>query len=543
MRYSSPLKLAAAAMAASLGGALVVLILALGQPSLAIDLAVPRQGEGLVVRGVDQPDLAPLVGARVVGIGAPGGARVPVDGGTLIEEPDKLNDAALIRAFRADQDRIRALLSDEAVVLYWLGAGEAGETVVPVQPARPLADLPLGFWAQLVTGLAGAMIGGWIWALNPGRASHVLLFLTGIGLQVSASSAALYSGRELALSARAYEVLAPVNAGGALLFGAGLVGLFLRYPRQLAPAWISWLPLPLLFAPLSWAIATGGGNPVLFLHVPIVVALVAILSLLVVQWVVARRDPLSRAALRLVALGIVTGAGGFVLTTTLPALLGVNSQVSQAMSFPLFLLVFAGVALAVRRYRFFDLDRWSFSLLFYIGGAVVLLLLDAFLVFTLSLDRQPALGVALLVVTLGYLPLRERLARLVLPGGRQELPLASLVRAADRIALTRDAERQAALWGDLLGREFAALAVEPGPARRKDRGAGRGRGRGAVRAIGAAPACAAAALEGPGAQAVLVRGCAEGAGHRRHPDPDGRGAAGLRRRHERRARAHRPRRA
>ncbi|MBR9764328.1 MAG: hypothetical protein GYB53_12570 [Rhodobacteraceae bacterium] len=467
MRFAHPFTIAFAVTLSCLATATFIIALALWQPSLGLDLAIPDEGEGLVIAGVDRPGLEPLLGRHMLALGAPGGPLLPVDAATLIEEPDKLNDGALIRAFREDQDRLRQVLAGEsAVLLLDVDGAEIGQEI-PLRPTRPLADLPIGFWAQLFTGVAGVLIGGWIWAMNPGRASHVFLFLTAIGLMASACSAALYSGRELALSRAAYEVLAPVNSFGSLLFGAGLIGLFLCYPRQLARPVLCWLPFPILLGPVVFYGLTGIGNPMFFLHLPIVLALSTILTLLVVQWVRARQDPLSRAALKLVAFGIILGAGGFVLTTTLPALLGLPGQVSQAMSFPLFLLVFGGVALAVRRYRFFDLERWSFRLLFYVIGGLVLVLLDAVLVYSISSERRPMLGALLLVFLLLYLPLRDWLARLVFSRRRKDFPLASLVRAADAIALARDREHQEALWHELLTSEFAPLAIEvdTGPGR------------------------------------------------------------------------------
>ena len=385
---------------------------------------------------------------------------IAVDALTLIEEPDKLNDGDLIRAFRASQDQLRKTIEGDSAVLYLERNGVTVRETVPVRAGRPLGDLPAGFWAQVLTGVAGGLIGGWIWALNPRRASHVFLVLTAFALLTSAMAAALYSSRELALSQRAYEILAPLNTGGALLFGGAMIGLFMSYPRRLARAWLSALPLIGLLIPFGLYVLTGRGNPVYFLHIPIVAALTGILALLGLQWVHARRDPLARAALKLIGLGMVFGAGGFVLTTTLPALLGLHEQLSQAFSFPLFLLVFAGVALAVQRYRFFEVERWSFRLLQYLLGGVVLVLLDAFLVFSVSTDQRPVLGMLLLLFLLCYLPLRDWLSQRLFSRRRAALPLTSLVRAADGIALARDPERQALLWRELLMAEFTPLAIE-----------------------------------------------------------------------------------
>ncbi|WP_029375111.1 hypothetical protein [Oceanicola sp. S124] len=356
---------------ACLASAIYVVLWALSQPSLGLDFAIPDQGEGLVIIAADAPERSELVGARLVGLAAPGGRVLGVDRRTLVEEPDKLNDGALIAAFRADQGALHDVLRSGQAELHLLGRdGAEGRQTVPVSRMRPLSDLPVGFWAQVLTGVAGMLIGGWIWAMNPRRASHAFLFLTAVGLHVSAQAAALYSSRELALSQTAFEVLSPLNMLGALTFGGGLIGLFLSYPRRLLGPVPALLPMLLLLLPMLAEQVRGGLNPVFYAHVPIVLALAGILVLLVVQRVLARRDPMARAALKLVALGIVVGAGGFVIASVLPALLGLEGRVSQAASFPLFLLVFAGVALAVRRYRFFDLERWSFRLLYYVVGGV-----------------------------------------------------------------------------------------------------------------------------------------------------------------------------
>ena len=464
MRSLTPFRLSLAVTVMGIAAAAITLVLGLSQISLGLDFAVSADGQNVEIVGIDAADLEHLRGVRVVGIAPAEGTTtqvIPITPQTLIEEPDKLNDGDLIAAFRQEQGAINALLRAPEVILLTERDGARESVTIPTAPSRPLGDMPLGFWAQLFTGFAGLLIGGWIWALRPGSASHQFLFMTGFGLALSAFAAAIYSSRELALATAAYNVLAPLNVAGALLFGAGLIGIFLRYPIKLVANWLCWLPLPLLFAPLIASLFGATGNPVYFLHLPIVVALVAILVLLLVQWFKAGHDAIARAALRLVATGVAIGAGGFVFTTTLPALFGIDSRISQALSFPLFLFVFAGVALAVRRHRFFDLERWSLQLLFYIGGGLVLIALDAILVLLLSVDRRPALAVALVTVTLFYLPIRDRLARRLTPGRGDEVQLSALIRTADEIALSRDPAKQLQLWKDFLADEFDALSVEP----------------------------------------------------------------------------------
>ena len=73
-----------------------------------------------------------------------------------------------------------------------------------------------------------------------------------------------------------------------------------------------------------------------------------------------------------------------------------------------FLIIYAGIALAVTRYRLFDLANWSYGILFYGLGVALLLGLDAALIYGLSLGRAPAFGIALAAICMVYLPLRDK---------------------------------------------------------------------------------------------------------------------------------------
>lgn len=103
MRFLNPLTLAVAVMFGVVVSAILVLWLALSQPSLGLDFSIPDEGRGVVISAVDSPELEALEGARLVAIGAQGEPPIAITGETLLEEPDKLNDGALIQAFREDQ--------------------------------------------------------------------------------------------------------------------------------------------------------------------------------------------------------------------------------------------------------------------------------------------------------------------------------------------------------------------------------------------------------------------------------------------------------
>src|SRR5690606_32785612 len=117
-----------------------------------------------------------------------------------------------------------------------------------------------------------------------------------------------------------------------------------------------------------------------------------------------RHSPVERAALRWLGLSVVVGAGLFVAGVAMPLMLGAEPAVSQGISFAFFVIVYAGIALGIRRYRLFDLGDWSFRILYYVAGAVLLLALDTVLIWLLNVERAPALGVSLLIVAFLYLP-------------------------------------------------------------------------------------------------------------------------------------------
>lgn len=473
----SPSALLSLAVASSLALAAVMLGLAMDQRWLGLrlttapNLAVPVQFEGLWIEAVAATGPAAealptgtgeTVFATVVAIVTPEGERFAIEPGDLLEEPDTLPLYDDIQAFFDRQTEIAALLASPLLLLetrpYF---GEA--TRIEIRPAaqRPAASLPPPFWMQIAVGLAGFWIGAWVWALQRGEWAARCLFIAGTGLMISAFPAAVYSTRELAIPGDLFMLLSGFNHAGALTFGVGMIGLFLVYPRRLVAN--GWLALPALV--LGAWLAVGqlrltGGPPTGF-HAGVVLAMLAIVVLVAIQFRLTRRDPLARAALRWLGLSVAVGAGAFVITTIAPNLFGLPPVLSQGVAFLFFLLIYVGVALGVARFRLFQLDEWAFRILFYVVGALLLLALDALLIVTIVNDRVPAFALSLLVVALLWLPLREELARRVLR--RRDPARENLFRAVMDVALTPPERDQDARWRALLDQVFQPLSTSPAP--------------------------------------------------------------------------------
>lgn len=396
--------------------------------------------------------------AKVISVAAADGAgRRTLSAMDRVEEPDLLDNTDTLKAFFARQGEIYALLETGQVRLEVQRGAEASQTYLIKPGDRPLGDLPGEFWLQLVVGAGGLLIGAWVWSMKPSDWSARLFALSGVGLMLSAFSAAIYSSRELALPETFFRVLSIGNHVGTPVFGCAMIGLFLIYPRRLAP------PIALLAAPLvfgAWMAAYEFGliySQATGLYVPMATQIVVILVLVAVQWWMSRGDPRARAALQWLGLLVAIGAGAFVLAQAGPAMFGTTPVVSQGVAFGFFLPIYGGIALGLRRYRLFDLNEWSFRMLFYTGGALAFLGVDAALVFLVRLQSGLAVGLALLVGAFVYLPLRDVLWRRFIV--RRRFQDHELFHAVIEIAFTEPG-RRADRWRALLARLYDPLQIE-----------------------------------------------------------------------------------
>ena len=460
----TPNVLLSAAVALSVVLAAIMLGVAMEQRWLGLGVTPQTELDLAWIDRVDPngPSQASAPSSVLVAITGRDGERIEIGPEDLIEEPDALASYEAMQAFFARQEVIAEALGMKPVVIETehLSIPRRDEVLPPSQ--RPATSLPPAFWMQIGVGLAGFWIGAWIWALRRGEWATRFLLLAGAGLMISAFPAAVYSTRELALPGRLFSVLSTFNHIGALTFGVGMIGLFLVYPRRLvSPNWLAF-PAVILGAWQVVDILQLADGPGLGFHLAVVLAMLAIVVLVAIQFKVTRGHPRDRAALAWLGLAVVVGAGAFVATVIAPNVLGIGAFVSQGEAFLFFLLVYVGVALGVARYRLFQLDEWAFRILFYVVGVLLLLVLDAILIVTIVDERAPAFALSLLIVALAWLPLRDMLARLVLR--RAEPSRGNLFRQVMDVALTPPGRDQQARWRALLEDAFRPLSIAPGDA-------------------------------------------------------------------------------
>ena len=434
--------------------ALAALWLATSQPWMGLVMS-PGDDGLIVLRDVQRDDLpSPLQpGSRVTQLGA-----VKLMAQDFIEEPDTLDSYEALNAFRDRQTILHELVDLPRLNIAVAGPDGTAETVaIAPYAGRPAWSLPFEFWLQLLVGGAGALLGGWIWALKRDAASRYFA-LSGIGLMLSAVSASVYSTRELALDGGLLRLLAAGNYAGTNIFGLALISLLLVYPNRIGnravigTVWAVGLALTvaqlLQFMP-SQALGT---------YAPMLAQFIALFGLIGTQLYLSRRNPLGRAALGWFGLSILLGTAVFVFAIALPVLLGLEPQAKQAHAFAIILLIHGGLAIGVARYRLFDLGIWSFRLISYLIGGFLLIALDAVLIYVVAIERIPAFGIALLAVGMLYLPLRNVLGGLMTR--RTGVDPARFRQIVD-IALARDADQQDTRWRNILQESFAPLAIEP----------------------------------------------------------------------------------
>ena len=447
--------------------ALGALTLALRDPVLGVQLDVDYENARLQLRSASMERLAlPQAGAPYVltSLAVPGAPAYVLEHTDLVEEPDLLDDNAAIARFYQRQSNLHALLRSPALQLTFTGS-DGGTQVRQIEPrARALSELPYTFWLQLVVAVASFLIGAWIYSLRQADWAARNFLLSGFGILASASCAAIYSSRELALDGGLFKALSAGNFFGAALFGAAMVGLFLLYPKPLLRLrGVLAVMSVFLFAMLYHLGERYGVVPYLDpdYYLPpmlILCEMSAIIVCAVLQYFATRGDPAARAVLRWLGLSIVLCSGFFMILFYMPVIMGVPLPVSQGHSFVVFLLIYIGIGMGLRRYRLFDLGTWSFQIMFYLSALVGFFLLDALIIAQLDFSAAWSTGVSLLVIGFAYLPLRDWLWRLTL--GRKKQEERDWFTAVMAIPFSANPQQATQRWRQLLLSVFEPLQLE-----------------------------------------------------------------------------------
>ncbi|MDD2699597.1 MAG: hypothetical protein PHH36_00030 [Sideroxydans sp.] len=428
--------------------------LALQQPGLGVVFESSEKADSILVRSGGQAGIPS--GAHALAITGVDGTRIDLLPTDIIEEPDFFNTYEEMEAFFARQTRLDAIIRSGEVRLQWQAAdGRTAETKI-IPDKRKLRDLPAVFWFQLIAGFGGLLIAGWVFLLRPHDWGTRMFMLTGLTFPFATSTAAIYSTRELALPGGLFQTLSSLNHFGSTGFGIALVSLFMCYPRMLVKARYLTVPLAVfgiwyLFDATHTAADLDWGC-----RIPLILELLLSILCAVVQWLLSRKQPLERAALRWFTLSTLLGCSLFILAVPGYSTLGLIPPLSQGYSFGFFLIMYAGIALGLRRYRLFDMDEWAYRVLLWIAGATSVITLDALLILA-GMEQAMSLGSALLISGWLYFPFRQWLWQRIV--NTNVVRLETLLPQISELVFVPDGEARETHWDMLLRRMFDPLEV------------------------------------------------------------------------------------
>lgn len=376
----------------------------------------------------------------------------------VMEEPDLLPGYPELDAFFARQGDIAQILSSPTVIIRWKDPGNNLTQSTLVEPGeRPLSSLPWLFWFQILVCSLGCLIAAWVWVLQPNELGARMFGVTGLLFPAFVLPAAVYSGRELALSENLFFTMSVANQLGSKMFGSAFVGIFMMHPTRLLN--IKWL-YGLFALMFCWWIVNAGrlvSSMDLGLRAAILLLLLLSFWFGFLQWKKSKGRPLQRASLRWLGLSLLLGASLYIFLFTASAGLGWITAIPQGYAFGFFLLIYVGIALGIGRYRLFDLDVWAYRLLLWIAATLAVVLLDTALIILLDWSEGLALGVSLWICGVLYFPVRQWLWQKLVSRKAPELP--TLLPELVLIAFSGTAQQRATEWQRLLRTIYTPLQI------------------------------------------------------------------------------------
>jgi len=431
--------------------------LATTAPWMGIVLGGGPQCEGLCVVEVD--DKGPSAGVLAAGdrLKALADSDMLLQSDDLIEEPDAYSLYRDYNAFFARQDKLYSALSQPRVVLQ-LDDGRV-EQVIPY-PSRPISALPLLFWYQLICGAMVFLAGMGILAFRPREQVTFFYALTGFGLMLASSSAAIYSTRELAMAGELFYRLSLINQFGSLLFAGPFISILWYYPQRLHPFPLG--PVVIGCYMLSWLLNLFQVYDSLdvAMRYPIFIGLLINLTLATIQWRLSTNRPLQRAILKWFLLAWLSGTTLYIGLYTVPLVLNFDTIISQSMGWGVLVTVYLGIAMGITRFRLFNLDRWVLTGWFWFLGGVGVIIIDVALISLLEIHDHLSLAIAVGFAGWIYFPLRQHLWSRFSPNSkntdyRELLPSLLSTLLSSRLHNLQEE------WQQLLNRLYLPLNIEP----------------------------------------------------------------------------------
>jgi signal transduction histidine kinase len=420
---------------------------------------IPSSSDAVLIQAVAGPAVQTglKAGATVRALRTASGEEVPITPEDILEEADFYTAYADYNDFLRRQQIISKVLESGR---FGVVTGE-GKTIWVKPAKRPVKDLPVIFWFQIVCGIIAWLVGASVLAYRQRDTAARLYALTGAAFALITFSAAIYSGRELALDGMLFRELSVLNHAGAFLFAAAFVSLLWTYPSRLGGSGIIRLIFGLYLAvwvadSLQWVSNMNFG-----IRYPVLAGLSASFVFGAMQWRNSHANPINRAALKWFLLTLLVGSAVFVFGVFGMEAAGYMPVIPQGYSFGMVLMMYLGMALGMKRYRLFNLEPWWPEVWLWLLGGVMVVAFDLGLIHILTQNNDLAFAIALALAGWLYFPLRQWLLRRT--GYANDWRLSTLIPDLLEIAATPlPATEQQIRWHRLLNRAFSPQSLDQG---------------------------------------------------------------------------------
>lgn len=381
-------------------------------------------------------------------------------GGAVLTRP-ALELASPEASSATERQRLASMLKAGSVAAQATDAsGRPRAFVISVRGAR-LADLTATYWQSVLCGAISMLFGIAIWLIRRRDWAAACFAWVGVWLFASSAADALVELWNVATPASLVTFTLVANAATLHPFALSFAALFTQFPTPLVSRRVLWRILIVLGVAAAATVVAVPWNTDYSAGLQMAVY-ACLLALVIGQLWVNRKDPAKRPTLITLVGSITVGILLYLLITLLPMLAGIYAPLGEAVAFPLFCLIYAGIGLSIVGRGVFALDGWSRSIMLSITFSGVVLIVDLILLRWLTRQQDVALGLSVAGVTLAYLPVREWLSRRA--ERRRDAQTQRALRLATDLAFATTDEERAGRWRLAVEATLRPLETEIDPA-------------------------------------------------------------------------------
>lgn len=344
--------------------------------------------------------------------------RVPLNALARLESSE-IATRSVHDAFLALQGCLSDMLFSAESITY-ITTDNKKITINPLD-TTPFLDIPSTFWLLFIIGLIGLGSGILAWTYKPNILGAKLLLGAAFSSYLFHLAFAVMVARELSFTSITIESLAFLELFFAHIYVIFLFSILSSYPHRLVPNHILFI-----YAWLNILLVIGFGLrwfeiPVHQFYFPFMPPYLFSIWLSYQQWKRSSQKPIDRAAIIVMQLSIIIPAGLATLLYIVPLMIREPPIINAINMRIIEVSIFIGCAIAILRFRLFEVEYWWFkSWLWVLGGAAVILV-DMTLIWLFHTPQIYALGLSVLLAGFVYFPLRQWLLGKLMPLDAQSL--------------------------------------------------------------------------------------------------------------------------